>query len=1607
MPTELQGTLAIAYGEHVVQGHQVYRKTVGTGNSSVTTVAVLLGKGVWDGIKKAFHKGRVLLPSDYRFHSGTLSEDLEPATQRPDGSWTQGLDSWLTGTQTYSGIAYVVVKLYGLTVDESIDDLKFICRTSKVNIYNELGQLMLPGATTTTNYALATQGATATATGGNYGLLTPMSAINGIRHTAGNWLGSQGGWMPDPAVCPQTFTVEFNATRTIDTINIFTLADATNYTTDPLPTDTFALYGNTDFTVDYWNGSSWVNISTVSGNNKVWWTTTFAPITTTKIRIEVTAGAAIESPHIIEVEATRTVTTTGDVAPDGTDPYDYETLVYSTNPADCITDLILKKRGLSVDDINWDAWATYKEMCGKSTNWPGGHLAGTPAYGDISNVTTGDNGSFTFIANPGYLSTQYSNIPLDEDGWYECVVNDAGITFGLSDESTISSLSDFQYYVEVESGDTFSVNGTSIPNSTWEIGDFIRLGFQNDEFFVLKNSVPVDLTGVTIPTRTTDLIAGAYSTTVDGRVLASSMRPYDDPERERTRFECGLAFSQPTDIAVALQNIMYITCSDMQTVDGKLVLMPPSFDDGDTDYRRPITHSLNLSNIGENEIQIYRLAKESRPTNLIGKFRNVDDEYLKEDTVSVDRLQLESTMGRKVNPVEVWLGTMNRAQAECVMNFHMKVQSDLDLFCSVTAGPDSYYVLPGDLVEVTHDLLDWDNKLFMAIEVTDDSPNDNADTKQLVLQEFLADGAYSDNDFSPLDTDVTTFLKNQIKQERFTIGDGTYDLYAPDDPYSITWDGNLTVPTKNALYDKIQSLVIPVASDVAYDATSWNGNTDVPTKNAIRDKIESLAFPVPDGDKGDITVTGSGATWSIDTQNSAFWRGKVSDETGTGAWVFATSPDLTTPTINTLGTIYHHSIGETSADGLILNNSTSATLGNEQWSPRLSFAGSAMDSIGVTSMTVDAGIELRPYDSPLAPRGKMVFSFQQDGAGYVDKMFLDSEDGLTVDFVTATLMGNVIGNVSGNAFSASTLQTPRTIGGVSFNGSANITVASATGGFTVSGGDLALGANNLTITGSIGSTGARSTKGWFTDLQVTNAIAGSITGNAATVTTNANLTGDVTSVGNATTIANSAVTLAKMANMATASLIYRKTAGSGAPEVNTLATLKSDLGLTGTNSGDQTITLTGNVTGSGTGSFATTIAAGAVTNAMLAGSIDLATKVTGDLPFANLTQGAALTVLANATNATADFAALAAGSDHQVLRRSGTSLAFGAVNLASSNAVTGTLPVGNGGTGTATTFTTGSVLFAGASGVYTQDNANFFWDDTNNRLGIGTASPTSALSIQTATNGQVTLATNALAHGMTSLVATNVYSLIGNSDAGWGGLYIRGLTQVGSGTPPIYLSGIFGAAPNAGVAAVNIGGLQKSGTTTAALGSTDLILKIDATAKVIFEQSGNVGIGMASGPSARLHVISTTEQLRVGYDASNYYSTTVGSTGGVTFNAVGSGAGFTFSDAVVARLTPRIGTVASSSTPTPNADTDDDFTVTALATNATFGAPTGTPTNGQEMTIRILDNGTARTLAWNAIYKAIGVTLPTTTVISKYLYVKCKYCSADSKWHVLAVGQEV
>lgn len=59
---------------------------------------------------------------------------------------------------------------------------------------------------------------------------------------------------------------------------------------------------------------------------------------------------------------------------------------------------------------------------------------------------------------------------------------------------------------------------------------------------------------------------------------------------------------------------------------------------------------------------------------------------------------------------------------------------------------------------------------------------------------------------------------------------------------------------------------------------------------------------------------------------------------------------------------------------------------------------------------------------------------------------------------------------------------------------------------------------------------------------------------------------------------------------------------------------------------------------------------------------------------------------------------------------------------------------------------------------------------------------------------------------------------------------------------------------------------------------------------------GPIGIGTGTtAPSAKVHALSTTEQLRLAYDGSNYLQCVVGSTGAATLTANGSGAAITFS----------------------------------------------------------------------------------------------------------------
>ena len=125
---------------------------------------------------------------------------------------------------------------------------------------------------------------------------------------------------------------------------------------------------------------------------------------------------------------------------------------------------------------------------------------------------------------------------------------------------------------------------------------------------------------------------------------------------------------------------------------------------------------------------------------------------------------------------------------------------------------------------------------------------------------------------------------------------------------------------------------------------------------------------------------------------------------------------------------------------------------------------------------------------------------------------------------------------------------------------------------------------------------------------------------------------------------------------------------------------------------------------------------------------------------------------------------------------------------------------------------------------------------------------------------------------------------------------------------------------------------------------------------------------------------------------------------------IGSGLSLAAGSLTATYLPPRaVAAGATTGTLTPNGDTTDLFVAEGLTGSITLAAPSGTPVDGQKLLIRLTDNGTARGITWttsSGAYRAIGITLPTTTVLSKTTYVGCVYNSASVFWDAVATVTE-
>ncbi len=478
-------------------------------------------------------------------------------------------------------------------------------------------------------------------------------------------------------------------------------------------------------------------------------------------------------------------------------------------------------------------------------------------------------------------------------------------------------------------------------------------------------------------------------------------------------------------------------------------------------------------------------------------------------------------------------------------------------------------------------------------------------------------------------------------------------------------------------------------------------------------------------------------------------------------------------------------------------------------------------------------------------------AYDVDGGGWTTFITLTSNNTPTCTITGATITGALLQtSTDGGALGSGTVMWSDLFlasgGTINFN-NGDVVLTHSTGILTLTTGTLALGANNLTMSGSIGVTGTRVTKGWFTDLEVTNAIAGSVTGNAGSAT-----------YASATTITDDTTTVATMYPL----WVTTNTGNLPTKVSSTKLFFVPSTGiLTATGFSGA---LTGNVTGnvSGSSGSCTGNAATVTTNANLTGVI---TSVGNATSIASQTgTGTKFVVDTSPTLVTPVLGVATATSINKIAL---TAVATGA-----------TLTILDGKTLTISN----SLTFAGTDGQTftfptTSDtvaclgkNNNFsvtqYLGDTSN------ANMTLGLTINngTAVDEAISLKHTDVAHGMTDYAETDTFAAFYSAGAN-GGMTIRGFCEV---TSALVFQG-YGTTENttkstSGLGYINIYAFTKSGAGRATPGADTNLVAImsGTTTRFIFDAEGTLHHITADNDLAVFSLSATTGTPTLTWDES-------------------------------------------------------------------------------------------------------------------------------------------
>ena len=549
--------------------------------------------------------------------------------------------------------------------------------------------------------------------------------------------------------------------------------------------------------------------------------------------------------------------------------------------------------------------------------------------------------------------------------------------------------------------------------------------------------------------------------------------------------------------------------------------------------------------------------------------------------------------------------------------------------------------------------------------------------------------------------------------------------------------------------------------------------------------------------------------------------------------------------------------------------------------------------------------------------------------------------------------------------------------GAGGGGSGTVTSVAASGGttgLTFTGSPITT-SGTLTLGGTLavanGGTGASTAAGALTSLGAYPAAnPNGYTSNVGTVTSvggtgtvsGLTLSGSVTTTGNLTLGGTLAVTAANFSSQLANTFLAAPNGVAGVPTFRTI--VAADIPTLNQNTTGTASNVTGTVAvlNGGTGS---TTAAGARTN--------LGATTVGS-NFFTLTNPTAITfprINADNTVSTLDAATF----------RTAIGAGTGTVT-----AVTGTAPIASsGGTAPAISISAATTVAAGSMSAADKTKLDGIAANANNYvLPKATATALGGVELFDATIQSV-------AANLVSTTAGRTY-----------GVQFNAADQMVVNVPWV--------DTNSGGTVTSVGGtgtvsgLTLSGTVTTTgnltLGGTLSLTSLNVTTALGFTPynatnpagyiSANQTITLSGAVTGSGTTAITTTLANSGVTAGTYNSVTVNAKGLVT--------------AATAKEIPNVQSVTSSATVTPNADTNDLVSINAQAVGLTLAAPSGTSTDGERLIIRIKDNGTTQTIAWNAVYAAGGAALPTATVAGKWHHVGLIYNTNTTTWLCVAAS---